>query len=394
MTDIYEHKYKKYKQKYINVKTSSNNLSNKRGGTDDDTHNTSNNLERLIKLFGEWSNNAYSGMKNTLVKQRSSFENLISYKTKIDITQVSTLNDIKKLNLDNYEPNVHGITTFLKDFNFIESKKFSFTHPTFYRIEGSSSEHLITHNKILEDMKGKTLTDDLNKSSNSGEPQYIMEIGFNSGVSAINFLSNTKKTIVFSFDIMLHDYCWYSKMFIDNKYPGRHILISGDSAIQVKTIAPLLNFKFDLIFIDGDHNYNSAYIDIINCKEVAHKDTIVILDNVAPHAGCGIGPYLAMNQAIKENIVIFKKHYEITNYTDGFAVLGYNYDGTKSNKIDYINIERLVPVYTLTDILDKVKKLNDGDLIKLKKIIEYFKKYNLTIDDELKNKLEKYNIIN
>lgn len=345
----YEYKYKKYKHKYINTKNDDNNCRRIRKNN----KGTDKQLNALIKFFKGWNDNGYSGMKNTVNKPRNTNENLISYKTSIDVTQSSTLNNVKNLDLENYEPNVKGIVSFLKDFNFIESKKFSFIHPTFYRIEGSSGEHLITHNKILQDFKE--------------EPKYIMEIGFNSGVSAINFLNSTKNTIVVSFDIMLHNYCWYSKMFIDNKYPGRHILIAGDSTIQVKIIAPLLGFKFDLIFIDGDHNYNSAYKDIINCKEVAHKNTMVILDNVAPHTGCGIGPYLAMNHAIKDGIIVFKQHYEIKDYTDGFAILEYNFDKkAESNKIDYIKIERLIPVYTLTSILDSAK-LENNELEKLKK---------------------------
>lgn len=365
--NIYEQKYKKYKHKYINIKNNEKpqckqiNFSNK---------NTNKSLEQLINFFEGWENDDYAGIFDINIKPRSDYSNLIEYKTLVDIAQCPTLNKLKNLELSKYSSNAEGITKFLNDFNFIESKKFNIINPSFYRIEGSSNEHLIIHNKILKKFKE--------------EPKYIMEIGFNSGISAINFLNNTKHTIVVSFDIMLHNYCWYSKMFIDNKYPDRHILIAGDSSIQVKTIGPLLNFKFDLIFIDGDHNYYSAYNDIVNSKLVAHKDTVVILDNVAPHAGCGIGPYLAMNQAIKDNIIIFKKHYETENYFDGFAILQYKFDDIKSNKINYIKIERLIPIYRLTDIL---KTPSNIDKEKMSKIISYFKKYDLKIDEELKKSL-------
>jgi predicted O-methyltransferase YrrM len=36
---------------------------------------------------------------------------------------------------------------------------------------------------------------------------------------------------------------------------------------------------FDLIFIDGGHDYNIANADLENCRKLANKDTIVILDD-------------------------------------------------------------------------------------------------------------------
>lgn len=372
-------KYLKYKHKYINLKNSI-------GGNECKPNNIENGpimnmFKNLINFFKGWDKgDAYEGMELFNKKPRSTFEGLIEYKTTIDIKQIPTLKNISNLNLDKYEPNVVGIRKFLMDFNFIESKKFSFTNPTFYRIEGSSNEHLGIHNKILKQLQ-----------ENEKAPlEHIAEIGFNAGISAINFLENSKDTIIVSFDLMLHDYCWYAKMFIDRKYPGRHILISGDSALQVKAFGTISDIKFDLIFIDGDHNYESAYMDIINSKKLAHADTILVLDNVAPHAGCGIGPYLAMNNAIKENEIRFIKHYEISGYKDGFAILKYNFNKEAGNKIDYIKIERLVPMYYLTDILERIKGKTPEVEENIKLILNYFKKYDLPIDKILQDKIDEF----
>jgi len=39
--------------------------------------------------------------------------------------------------------------------------------------------------------------------------------------------------------------------------------------------------KFDLIFIDGCHEFRYAMTDLMNCRQLAHKDTIVALDDTS-----------------------------------------------------------------------------------------------------------------
>lgn len=128
----------------------------------------------------------------------------------------------------------------------------------------------------------------------------ITEIGFNAGHSCQFFLQKlllyTKEKKLddssiemVSFDIILHDYCFYSKVYIDQQFPNRHLLIAGDSneAVQMyHSINP--EKKFDLLFIDGDHTFAKALLDIKNMRHLAHKDSILIIDNIAPHRGVGI----------------------------------------------------------------------------------------------------------
>ena len=141
----------------------------------------------------------------------------------------------------------------------------------------------------------------------------ILEIGFNAGHSAETFLSSNEDVYVTSFDIGEHPYVKHGKMFIDKQYQNRHTLVLGDS---LKTIpeysAKFPNSKFDLIFIDGGHDYNNAYNDIVNCAKLATKDTLLIVDDIVneskrhrPHT---IGPTKAWKDLMTKHVITEDGH--------------------------------------------------------------------------------------
>ena len=134
-----------------------------------------------------------------------------------------------------------------------------------------------------------------------------MEIGFNAGHSAELFLSSNKNINLVSFDIGTHEYVKYGKNFIDKTYPGRHTLIIGNSLDTVPKYIKEENKKFDLIFIDGGHDYYVAKSDLFNCKELAHNKTIVILDDTINNNkwvnSWNEGPNSAWKEAKEMNII-------------------------------------------------------------------------------------------
>ena len=179
--------------------------------------------------------------------------------------------------------------------SFLESKGFS-------SFEGNISHCL----EKINDLVKLTNTPNIN----------VMEIGFNAGHSADIILNNNKDLTLTSFDIGDHSYIGAAKEFIDSTYPNRHTLIIGNST---KTIPNYFknnkDTKFDFIFIDGGHSYEIAKTDLENCFHLAHKDTIVCIDDTMFTKewikDYSIGPTQAWIKQLQENkiIEINKKDY-------------------------------------------------------------------------------------
>lgn len=113
------------------------------------------------------------------------------------------------------------------------------------------------------------------------EVKLVAEIGFNAGHSSNIFLETNKQCKVYAFDIMEHPYAYDAKDYTDAKYPNRHFLIPGDSLETVPKFHKMHpEMKFDVIFIDGGHTHKYARGDMFNVQKLAHKDTIILIDNL------------------------------------------------------------------------------------------------------------------
>jgi len=133
------------------------------------------------------------------------------------------------------------------------------------------------------------------------KPTRILEIGFNAGNSAEFLLRAHPEIEVVSVDIGAYDYVRTAKHAIDRFYPGRHTLILGDSTQAIPKLTKMLRSSpFDLIFIDGGHEYPVATADLRNCRALAHPDTIVIMDDTYRSSGgyhFNVGPTKAWDEA-------------------------------------------------------------------------------------------------
>jgi predicted O-methyltransferase YrrM len=142
----------------------------------------------------------------------------------------------------------------------------------------------------------------------------VLEIGFNAGHSSELFLRSNPDCHVTAFDLNEHESVRVSKYYLDLVYVNRHRLYLGDSRISLPAFLKESPEPFDLIFIDGGHDLDIAQSDLFYCSKLAHKDTIVIMDDVVYQdefeKEWTIGPSQAWKEAIESGLIMESDHKE------------------------------------------------------------------------------------
>ena len=105
----------------------------------------------------------------------------------------------------------------------------------------------------------------------------ILEIGFNSGFSALLLLLSTHPSVkITCVDVNFHNYTMPCFNIIKDLFPDRIELLLGNSVI----VLPQLTKKYDLIHIDGCHLTEIAEIDIKNSLSLINNNGIMIMDDI------------------------------------------------------------------------------------------------------------------
>lgn len=190
----------------------------------------------------------------------------------------------------------------MSETKFISLQEF-LNEKNLYSPEGGLETYKQQENILLNLIKMKTF------EKKSGDLN-ILEIGFNTGASAEVFLKGTNEnTKVISVDLNIWNTVMPAKHFLDNKYPKRHLLLCGDSRNILPTLHEVFKSKrFDLIFVDGGHDYEVVKQDMENIQSFCNKDTILVLDDVCREENnekhYTIGPTKVWNELLEEGKVV------------------------------------------------------------------------------------------
>ena len=116
----------------------------------------------------------------------------------------------------------------------------------------------------------------------------IAEIGFNAGHSAMLMLMSNPSVRVQSFDNARHAYAKQAFQYLKEKFPNRSLEIEwGDSAKTVPLFhAHQPDIKFDIVIVDGGHEFDVAIADMINLRLLSHPNTLLIVDDSPCRAWC------------------------------------------------------------------------------------------------------------
>jgi predicted O-methyltransferase YrrM len=133
----------------------------------------------------------------------------------------------------------------------------------------------------------------------------IVEVGFHAGYSSHAFLHSTSEAHVVSFDLGEHAHLDAAKGLVDERFPGRHLLVRGDSRETVPAYAEANpDARFDIIFIDGGHWYDVARADLTNLRALAAETATVVMDDLMPWEFWGEGPARAWADAVGDGLVL------------------------------------------------------------------------------------------
>lgn len=157
----------------------------------------------------------------------------------------------------------------------------------------------------------------------------VLQIGFNAGHSAELILNNNDNIKLISFDIGIKESVKIGEYYINNKFPFRHHLIIGDSYDAIpEYITYNVNKIFDAILIDGSKDYYVIMQDIINCKNLSNKDTILILNDTIENEELlepwNIGSTNAYKKLINNNYIIKLSNKDFCKGR-GFTLCKYNF---------------------------------------------------------------------
>ncbi len=116
--------------------------------------------------------------------------------------------------------------------------------------------------------------------------QNIIDIGAGWGISALTFLEATKEWQGKVISIDINPITQYLKDYaINNGYADRWAYISMSSDEAAEFIKKSYNVKFEIIHIDGGHDYKQVRNDLENYMPLLSRDGYILMHDVEALGG-------------------------------------------------------------------------------------------------------------
>jgi predicted O-methyltransferase YrrM len=141
--------------------------------------------------------------------------------------------------------------------------------------EGLEGNLFMSHHTTYTDLFKQKLINFINLLSYRGSITNILEIGFNSGFSALLMLLTNSHVKLTCVDLGEHRYTLPCFRVLKQHFGDRIHLIIGDS----QHVLPTLHHKYELIHIDGGHFGNIPENDIVNTYPLTRVNTVLIMDD-------------------------------------------------------------------------------------------------------------------
>lgn len=108
----------------------------------------------------------------------------------------------------------------------------------------------------------------------------IVEIGFNAGHSCLLMLVANPNCYINVFDICSHKYTKECFNYLNSQFNNRMTLYEGNSHTTLSEfISKNPSYRFDVIHIDGNHEYTHANIDYFLSKQMSQPGSYCIFDD-------------------------------------------------------------------------------------------------------------------
>jgi len=146
-------------------------------------------------------------------------------------------------------------------------------------LEGNIYTSHLSINPLKElSCKQYNITHFFQQESILSKPIKILEIGFNSGFSALLMLLSHPNAIIECIDIGDHPYVLTCFEELKKHFGHRISLIIENSHTYLPKLKKQ-NKKYDFIHMDGDHSQSGSFSDFQNCLSLSNTNTILLVDD-------------------------------------------------------------------------------------------------------------------